>query len=431
MTTAARTLLHRATLLHLDPPAVQEGDVLIEDGVIIGVGVGLPSEGADVIDLGGAPLMPGLVCAHTHLYSALATGMPLPAEEPASFADMLAGVWWRLDRALDAYAVWVSGLVGGVEALRAGVTTVIDHHASPSCIAGSLNTLDGALDMVGLRRILCYEVTDRGGPEEARAGLRCHEALLGAEENPLRAVMIGAHANFTLSEDTLRACGALARAAGVGLHIHVGEAADDRARTGEPLIDRLERCGALLPGSILAHCVHLSPDELRRVGEAGAWVSHQPRSNMNNHVGYAPTAHFGPQTALGTDGIGADLLAEAQAAWLCGREARVPGLSPDRILSWLSGGARLAGPKLGVNIGRIEVGAAADLVVLEALPGPPLSAASLAANFLYRFNSGLVRHVMVAGEWRLWEHQPTGVDTAELDWEAREVAPAVWSRMSG
>jgi cytosine/adenosine deaminase-related metal-dependent hydrolase len=417
------------TLLHLDPPRVEKAEIVVREGQITGVGSSLtmPMD-CELVDASNRWIMPGLVVAHHHLYSALACGMPLPEDAPADFADMLDKVWWRLDRALDPDSVEVSGLVGGLQCLRAGVTTVVDHHASPSFIDGSLELLDGALDGLGLRRVLSYEVTNRGGREQAREGLLAHANLLAQDGGGKRAIMVGAHANFTLTDETLKACGSLASEAGTGLHIHVAEAMDDRQRVGEPLVQRMQRLGALVEGSILAHCVHLDSDSLRRVADAGAWVTHQPRSNMNNGVGYAPVEHFPDRTALGTDGIGADLFSELQSAWFRAQEAGV-SWSPNRWLQCLSRGADLAGDRLGVRLGRIERGAAADLVFLDPVPGPPLSDENLAAAFIFRLSAAAVRDVVVDGNWLLRDRQPTGLSASEIDARAMATAPRLWERM--
>ena len=422
-------LLTNCTLLHLAPPRVERADVRISGSSISEVGKELTARLDEVShDLGGRWLMPGLCVAHHHLYSALACGMPMPDQSPASFTRMLEQVWWRLDRALDRNSVEVSALVGSVQALRAGVTTVIDHHASPSFIQGSLECLDGALDAVGLRRILCYEVSDRGGVEESRAGLKAHHGLLASDGGGMRGVMIGAHANFTLSDETVAACAGLALEAGVGLHIHVAEAVDDAATTGEGLVRRMDRLGALIPGSIFAHCVHLSPAELRAVADAGIWITHQPRSNQNNSVGYADVANFPSRAALGTDGIGADLFSELQAGWFRAQEEKVPW-TPNRWLNVLSNGAALAGGALGVRLGRIEAGCEADLTVLDPIPGPTLDSDNLAAAFIFRLSPSAVRDVMVAGQWRLRERMPCGVNANELDQRAQREARALWERM--
>ncbi len=411
-----------ADALCLDPDRVHRADVRVEGGVITEVGGQL--EGADRVDLAGRWLLPGLVCAHHHLYSALATGMPFLPEVPRSFTHMLELVWWRLDRALDLDSIEVSALVGGVDALRRGVTTIIDHHASPNAIEGSLGVLDDALGRLGLRRVLAYEVTDRNGPDGARAGLRETERQLARGAGPMSATMVGAHAAITLSDATARACADLARAAGVGLHVHVAEAVDDRGA-----VRRLLALDALPPGSILAHGVHLGDDELHHARDAGAWFTHQPRSNMNNAVGYAPLARMGDRVALGTDGIGADMLAELQAGYFRSQEGAV-GWGPGRWMQALDAGQSLAGQKLGVTLGRIAPGHAADLVVLDPAPGPPLAVENLAAALVFRFGSHLVRDVMIAGEWRLRDRQVVGVDLAALDGRAQVAARAVWERMA-
>ncbi|HJN77247.1 MAG TPA: amidohydrolase family protein [Myxococcota bacterium] len=418
-------ILRGGLLLHLDPPRVEEADIQIRDGEIVSVGRDLA--GDEVRDLGGRWVMPGLVCGHTHLYSALACGMPVLPGVPRDFADMLTKVWWHLDQALDAESVEVSGLVGGLAALRAGVTTVVDHHASPSAIEGSLELLDGGLEQLGLRRVLCYEVTDRGGPERAAAGLRAHEGLLG-EQSAFRAVMVGAHANFTLSDSTLARCGALAREGGVGLHIHLAEALDDERQVGEDLVARMQRLDALPEGSLLAHGVHLSPDQLRRLDDAGCWLAHQPRSNMNNAVGHAPIEHFPERTVLGTDGIGADMFAELQAGFFRANEAG-SGWAPSRWLEALAAGGRFASSKLGVTLGRIEVGAQADLLLLDPAPGPPLSDDNLASSFVFRLSAAQVGEVLVAGRTVLRDGEAAGLGADVLDRRARGVAERLWGRM--
>ncbi|MBN2799050.1 MAG: amidohydrolase family protein [Deltaproteobacteria bacterium] len=421
-------LIRGGTLLHLDTPRVERADVLITDGIITAVGTDLPVP-AKVIDADGAWVLPGLTVGHHHLYSALATGMPFLEAPATDFSDMLAKVWWRLDEALDEPSLRASALAGGIGALRAGVTTVVDHHASPNFIGGSLETLDGALDEVGLRRVLCYEVTDRGGPARAAAGLAAHEGLLGRATDGFSAVMIGAHANFTLEDHTLARVGAMAREAGVGVHIHVGEAVGDRALTGEPLVARMRRLGALVPGSVLAHGVHLSPDELAMVADAGAWLTHQPRSNMNNAVGYAKLAAFPQRTALGTDGIGADLFSELQAGWFRASEGGV-GWFPSRWLELLHQSSVMAGDKLGLQLGALRPGAAGDLSILDPIPGPPLTGDNLAAAFIFRLTAAAVRHVVTGGVQVLADRMPTRVDAGEVDALAQRQAAALWGRMS-
>ena len=120
---------------------------------------------------------PGLVCAHHHLYSALARGMPAPPATPHDFVQILEQVWWRLDTALDLEMLRASARLGAVEALLAGTTGIVDHHESPHAIEGSLDVIADACAEVGVRVVCAYGVTDRHGADGARRGPRRERAL--------------------------------------------------------------------------------------------------------------------------------------------------------------------------------------------------------------------------------------------------------------
>ncbi len=264
---------------------------------------------------------PGLVCAHHHLYSALARGMPAPPRTPTTFLEVLEQVWWRLDTALDLEMLEWSAKLGALEALEAGCTAVVDHHESPNAIEGSLTVIADACAEVGVRVVASYGVTDRHGPDGARRGLQENDRFLAGGGRG----MVGVHAAFTCSDDTLAEAGELAARHGVGVHIHVAEGLDDAGA-----VDRL--AGLTTDDWLLIHGVHLPDDH----GLRGTIV-HNPRSNMNNAVGYARPVRFDNPVALGTDGIGADMLAEFQLAFVAGRADDVT-FSPDTAWSWIERG---------------------------------------------------------------------------------------------
>jgi cytosine/adenosine deaminase-related metal-dependent hydrolase len=264
---------------------------------------------------------PGLVCAHHHLYSALARGMPAPPSTPTTFLGVLEGIWWRLDTALDLEMLEWSAKLGALEALEAGCTAIVDHHESPNAIEGSLSVIADACAEVGVRVVASYGVTDRHGSDGARRGLEENNRFLSSGGRG----MVGVHAAFTCSDDTLAAAADLAVRHRVGVHIHVAEGPDDAGA--------VERLGALATDDwLLIHGVHLPDDH----GLRGTIV-HNPRSNMNNAVGYARPARFVNSVALGTDGIGADMLAEFQLAFVAARADDVT-FSPDTAWSWLEHG---------------------------------------------------------------------------------------------
>ena len=262
---------------------------------------------------------PGLVCAHHHLYSSLARGMPAPPTSPHDFRSILEQIWWRLDQALDPEIVYWSAKLGAVEALMSGTTGIVDHHESPSAIDGILDVIHDACTEVGVRVSCSYGVTDRHGPDGARRGLAENERYLRSG----RPGMVGVHAAFTCTDDTLTAAAGLAADLGVGVHIHVAEGLDDR--------EAGTRLASLAQDDwLLVHCVHLDRD-------LPGTIAHNPRSNMNNAVGYAEPARRSNRIVLGSDGIGADMMEEFRLAYVAHRASDVTA-SPDTAWSWLANG---------------------------------------------------------------------------------------------
>ena len=388
------------TVVTLDPPAVERRDVLLGAG---------PRRG---LDASGCLVMPGLANAHTHLYSALARGMPGPARPPRSFREVLEKVWWRLDAALDEKSLEASAELALLDAALSGVTAVIDHHESPSFIAGSLDVLARAARAVGVRAALCYGATDRHGAAGARAGLaECERAI----RDGLPA-MVGLHAGFTVSDETLGSAADLARRTAAWLHVH---AAEDRCDEGS--FARLEKARALGPKTILAHGVHLSPEERARVRGAAAWVVHNPRSNLQNAVGYADPKTLGPRVALGTDGMDADLFTEARVAHLRAREAYGPEGGIDAV-ALIVNSRRLADLALGKRPG--------DWIVLDYDAPTPLSSENLGGHVLFGLGARHVRDVAVNGEVVVRNRQSVRIDAARVRARAREEATRLWKRMA-
>lgn len=429
-TDPALALCGGTVVTSLDPVRLVAADVVISGGRISSVGSAPP--GLARRDCTGTLVLPGSVCAHHHLYSSLSRGMPYRLPPPQNFVQILQRIWWRLDRALDEPAVRLSALAGGLGALRAGTTTVIDHHASPNFIDGSLDVIAGALAELGLRSLLCYEVTDRDGPARAAAGVAENRRFLAAA-HPLARGMMGAHASFTLSDDTLAACAEGAAAAGVGVHIHVAEDAADQADAGASygmsVVERLGRAGILCADALLAHCVHVTGPEIAYIVESGAAVAHNARSNMNNRVGYSPLARDGARVALGTDGIGGDMITESQAAYFRATEAGA-ATDPGWTLRRLAEGARIAGRGFAEpGLGTIVPGAPADLTVLDYPASAPLTAGNLPGHWVFGNSPGYVRDVVVAGELVIADRRSTRVDEAKIAEQAAREARRLWARL--
>ena len=335
----------------------------------------------------------GLVCAHHHLYSALARGMPAPPRTPESFREILELIWWRLDAALDLEMLRWSAMLGALEALECGTTAIVDHHESPNAIEGSLTVIADACAEVGVRVVCAYGVTDRHGPAGARAGLAENARFLRAGGRGL----VGIHAAFTCTDETLEAAADLARDLGTGVHVHVAEGIDDA--------DAAKRLAHLTTDEwLLVHCVHLAPD----AGLRGT-IAHNPRSNMNNAVGYARPARFDNPVVLGTDGIGADMLEEFRLGYARLREDDVTA-TPDVAWQWLENGYALV-PE-----------ARADRVTWAYESADPWRLA---------FTPGVrALDVVVDGETVLAAGRPTRVDADEIRARAAEQAGRLFSKLS-
>ena len=427
-------LIKNATALVLDPPSIERLDLRIIRGKIAARGKNLPAlRGEEVHDIGGRIVMPGLVNAHTHLYSFLSLGMPRPEEPPQNFLEILQKVWWRLDRALDAETVYYSALIGAIDAARCGTTTLIDHHASPAAIKGSLDVIKEAVSEIGLRGVLCYEVTDRGGMKERDRGLEENERFIRANrrDDAFRG-MVGAHAAFTLGAESLRLVGEMAEKERAGVHIHVAEdridtaAAEEDYRTG--VIGRLSAGGILREDSVLAHCVHLGEKDLAQVRKAGCWIVHNPRSNMNNSVGHAPLHLFGERSALGTDGFPSDMFAEASSGFFRKQEAG-GALDPVSMTGLLSGGQRAVSEIFGKRFGTLGKNSPADLIVLDYRSPTPMTGENLAGHFLFGMRSSDVESVMVGGRWVVKNRVVVGIDLASAYEKAARAAKKLWEKM--
>jgi cytosine/adenosine deaminase-related metal-dependent hydrolase len=333
---------------------------------------------------------PGMVCAHHHLYSTLARGMPAPPRSPTNFLEILEQVWWRLDRALDADMIYWSAKLGALEALEAGTTAIIDHHSSPSCIEGSLDLVAEACKEVGVRVLCAYEVSERNGMDEARAGIEENARFLRSGGRGY----VGAHACFTLSEATLEELAGMASDLGTGVHIHVAE-----DRCDQEAGSRLAQVAS--EDWLLAHCVFLEES-------LPGTVVHNPRSNMNNAVGYGRPSRFQAPVALGTDGIGADMLEEFRIAYARAREDDL-SFSPVQAWGWLETGWKLVPEALG------------DEVNWSYEPMDP---------WYLAFTPGVHPiEVRVDGEVVLSNGKPTKVDGQEVRAKAREQARRLFSRL--
>lgn len=418
-------LLKNARIVDWLPFGLTTGDLLIEQGQIARRGASISPSGAEVIDLEGRLVMPGWVVGHHHLYSALARGMPAPPRAPKNFTQVLQLVWWVLDRCLEEGSIRYSALAGGLDALLCGSTFVVDHHASPLAITGSLGTIAEALHSLGVRSCLAYEVSDRDGPDICQEGIEENATFEGIEDWSWP--FAGGHASFTMHDDTLAVFGAGGR-----IHVHLLEDPADRLvsveRYGASPVERFDRAGLLGPGSLFAHGVHLTDEEFDLLVERKAWLAYNPRSNANNAVGTRSLDRYVPIGCLGTDGMDADLWTEMKFAYFTACAAK--GADPmGSLVTMLQNNYRLASQLSGLSYGSLAEGAPADLVVLDYQSPTELTDQNFLGHLVYGMGKQCVQSVMVDGQWRIKDRLFTQVDAAAILAEARGAACDLWGRM--
>ncbi len=415
------------------------GDRIVEIGSSAELSAKYPD--AERLDARGQLLMPGNICAHTHFYGAFARGMSVPGDPPKDFPEILERLWWRLDRALTAEDVRYSALGALVNAVRQGTTTLIDHHASPQCVDGSLDVLAGAVRESGVRCVLSYEVTDRNGADEARAGIAENMrfmALCKRQPHPLLAASFGLHAGLTLSDATLAAC-AGANPHG-GFHVHVAEHEADEYHSLQQyqrrVVDRLHAFGILGARSIAAHCVHIDMAEALLLRDTQTWVTHQPRSNMNNAVGVADVEGLlraGVRVALGNDGFSNAMWDEWKAAYLLHKAwHRDPQRAGGSVIVQMAveNNAALAGSFFPqARLGVLAAGAFADMILVDYHAPTPLTAGNLPWQILFGFDAGMVTTTICSGKVLMRDRALLFLDEAQIAARSRELAAAVWQRV--
>jgi putative selenium metabolism protein SsnA len=416
-----------------------DGDRIAEIGPDAALRAKYPQ--AEQLDARGQYVMPGNICAHTHFYGAFARGMAIPGDPPKDFPEILERLWWKLDKALTLDDVRYSALVCLVDAVKHGTTTLIDHHASPNAIDGSLDVIAEAVEQAGLRACLCYEVTDRDGPERMRAGIAENvrfikkQTAVGGRRSAVAATF-GLHASLTLSDPSLEACRA---AHDGGFHIHVAEHEADEydslKKSGTRVVDRLSRLGLLGPQTIAAHCVHIDHREAELLKESGTWVTHQPRSNMNNAVGAADVEgllRLGVKVCLGNDGFSNAMWEEWKAAYLLHKVwHRDPRRAGGYTITEMAvrNNAALAGvffPQ--APLGVLAPGAFADLIFVDYHPTTPLTAGNLPWHILFGFEPSAVTATICGGRVLMKDRQLLTLDEAEITARSRELARKCWER---
>jgi len=416
--------------------------VLIENGCIsrIAPKSRLQRSAARRIDASRKVVVPGFINAHTHFYSTFARG--LTKTRPAgNFVEVLKNLWWRLDSALTTEDCYYSALIALLDSIRHGTTTLIDHHASPQAVRGSLPAIEKAVKQTGLRACLCYELSDRDGARISKEGLEENVAFIRRcqRSSSTTTALFGLHAAFTLKDATLEKAAALGQELGTGFHIHVAEAESDQQYSQQKhrqrVVERLDKFGILGPRSIAAHCVHVNRREMDILSQTQTAVVHNPQSNLNNAVGIADVVAMTKRNVLvglGTDAMTTNMLEELRVAvWAQHLRAQNPSVGFAEVVSaLLFNNPKIAERCFGLPLGELREGCPGDVVVIDYDPPTPLESANSFGHMVFGMSQAAVDTTIVGGRVLMENKRLTlDLDEPRINARARELAAKLWKRL--
>ena len=426
-------------------PFIENGAVAIDGKLIKETGetaaLRLKYPDAEYIDAKGRLVMPGFINAHMHYYSTFARGLALGGKPATTFGEVLSGLWWRLDKQLTPDDVYYSCAGPMIDEVRAGVTTVIDHHASPFAAEGSLFRIAEAAKLFGIRSNLCYETSDRDGEQVAAAGIRENVEFAGyckKQDDDMLGALFGLHAQMTLGEKTLDKCAEAAAAAGIGFHIHAAEGIEDLvdavSKYGLRVIERLHKHGVLSKKSIAVHCIHVTEEEIGLLKESGVAVVHNPQSNMGNAVGAAPVLEMlkkGVLVGMGTDGYSADVLDSYKTAAILHKHAKkVPSVAwaePPAML--FENNKKIIERFIRGKTGTLAKDHYADIIIVDYRGPTPVNADTINSHILFGITGRHVDTTIINGKIIMKDRVLPNIDEEALMAKSREQAEKLWRRI--
>ncbi len=440
-------ILGNGRLVTRDPgnPFIEDGAVLMDGGVILAVGEtqSLRAQHADAefIDAKRGVIMPGLINAHNHIYSAFARGLSIKGNNPGNFLEILDQLWWTIDRHLTLKDTRLSADATFIDCIENGVTSIIDHHASYGGILGSLGEIAESAKAYGVRANLCYEISDRDGQDKFKQAVQENVDFIEAarkDESGMLCGMMGMHAPFTLSDKSLAYC-VERNPKDAGYHIHVAEGIDDvylsLKEHGKRPVYRLHDFGILGQNTILGHCTHVSAAEIDMIKQTDCMVAHNPESNMGNAIGCPPVLemfHAGIRIGLGTDGYTNDMLESYKVGNILHKHHKAdPTVAWGEIPEMLfTNNARMVSQFFGREIGVLKPGAAADVIALDYVPLTPMHAGNINSHALFGMNGHNVTTTVIGGKVRMKNRELQGVDKQAVLAKCREQAQDLWNRIN-
>ena len=424
---------------------LSDGGVVTDGGKIVEVGTTADLKAkypqAEFVDARGGVIMPGLINAHTHIYSALARGLAIVGNNPTNFYEVLDGTWWAIDRNLDLEATKASAQALVIDSIKQGVTTIFDHHASFCEIPGSLMKIAEVTKEFGMRASLCYEVSDRDGEEKSIQSVQENKDFIDyCEKNPdpMLKAMFGGHALFTISDKTFDRMVA-ANNGRVGYHIHVSEGMNDvydsLQNYGRRPVQRLQDHGILGPKTILGHCIHVNTAEMDIIKATDTMCVNNPESNMGNAVGISPVLQLykkGILIGMGTDAYTNDMLESLKVA-LCSQRhnACLPNVAWCEVTDMLfKNNAKIGAKYFPTELGVLKAGAAADIIVMDYKPYTPFSDENIDGHMIFGMTGRQCQTTIGNGKILMKDRELVGIDEEAENAHILEYAKKFWGSLN-
>ena len=423
---------------------MDNGAVLIKGNVVEEIGdfetLKKANPNEEVLDANGQLIMPGMICAHSHIYSAYARGMA-PSGATDNFFNILENLWWKLDRSLGLEDIKLNAYTTYAESIKSGVTTLIDHHASGHCIPGSLFALEEVAKKIGVRTSLCFETTDRDGKEATKAGIKENVDFIKhtlKDNDDMVKGLFGMHASFTISDETMSLIKEAMEGVDAGYHVHVTEGIEDQydslKKYGRKVGERLYDWGILGDKTLAIHCIHLSQGEMDIIKATDTSVVTNPESNMNNAVGAPPVVQLlkkGVRVGLGSDAYTQDMFESMKVSnILQSHHLADPtvGFMETKALQFDNNPA-ICAKYWNKPLGKIEKGAFADIIVVDYKPHTPIGENNWFGHLLFGVNGGMVRHTMINGKLVMKDRVILTVDMDKINADSAQRAAKIWKNM--
>ena len=422
-----------------DGAVVTDGEVIQDVGSFDDMKAKYPQ--AEFVDARGGVIMPGLINAHTHIYSGLARGLAIEGNNPTNFFEVLDGTWWKIDRHLTLNGTKASAYATILDCIRDGVTTIFDHHASFCGIPGSLFTIRDAAKELGIRACLCYEVSERDGEEKCEQSIRENAEFArwaAKEDDDMIRAMFGGHALFTISDRTFARM-VEANDGLTGFHIHVAEGMNDvydsLRNYGCRPVNRLLNNGILGEKTLLGHCIHVNPAEMDIIRETGTMVVNNPESNMGNAVGCSPVLQMmkkGILIGMGTDAYTHDMLESLKVFLIIQRHhACLPNVGFGEDVTMLfENNAKIAARYFKKPLGILKKGAAADVIVMDYKPFTPFSDENIDGHMLFGMMGKNCRTTIINGKVLYRDREFVGIDEEAINAWTMEESKKLWGELN-